>query len=136
MINTIMYGFTNKLHDVFGYTVYTNKVKQFFEESCFFVKQLNTERTQELGPRSKRNNFFVAQFFPSEGYEQMNEVAQRFLDELDLITLEDGSTVHGYNMRTEIQDDVLYCFVNYNVILTKERVIADSMEDIDIGAKV
>lgn len=135
MINKLLYGITDKLYELFKYTVIVNNVEQGFQEPCFYVKQLNTQRIQQLGLRSKRDVNFDIHFFPSEGSEQINSVAQTLLDEMDIITLSDGDLVYGYNLRTEVADDVLHFFVNYNVIVTKETPDIDKMEEIEIGER-
>ena len=46
MINDIMNALTVKLKETFGIKVYINQVPQNFEEPCFFVHVISTDKTQ------------------------------------------------------------------------------------------
>lgn len=135
MINDIMEGITAKLHEVFGYKIYTEHVSQGFETPCFFVTHDNISRYQELGDRAKHDHLFDIHFFPSEGKAQMRDVTDKFFENLNLITLLNGDMIHGTDMRTETVDDVLHCFVKYNE-LVKEAVTKDYMQTVDIKGTV
>lgn len=135
MINKILAGITVKLDDVFGFKIYTEDIEQGFTEPCFFVRKINTGTSPLLGDRRKTDFLFDIHFF-SPSREQRNEVEIELLENFRMITLSDGDMVHGVNMRTEEDDGVLHCFVNYNVILTSEPKSLDYMEDIEIGEAV
>lgn len=136
MINKILDGITVKLDDIFGYPIYTDNVEQGFKPPCFFVRNLNIDTSPQLCTRQKRDALFDLSFFPNEGRRQMHEIEDSFFNNFDLIALADGEMVYGINMRTEIEDDVLHCFVSYNTIMQRKEPESDYMEEIEIGETV
>ena len=134
MINSIMDGITNKLDEVFGYTIYGDDIKQGYEEPCFYVSHIRTRAVDELGTRKKLNSTFDIHFF-GENTRQLREVEQEFYNNFSLISLPDG-LIHGTDLNTEIVDGVLHCYVNYNMIVDeiKEQKFMEEME-INYGRK-
>lgn len=124
MINSIVDGISIKLNNVFGdeYKIYSEDVKQGFDEPCFFILLLNPSKKQLVGQRYEREHHFDIHFFPSNkenANNQMNSVADTLLDALEYITV-DGNLLRGTKMKVEPVDNVLHFFVSYNFIVRKE----------------
>ena len=58
-------------------------------------------------------------------------VADQLFSALELVTLQNGEQMHGYDMRTEIVDGVLHFFVQYNAFLTQSNDV-QRMEELDV----
>lgn len=141
MINNLIDGISIKINQVFGneYKIYSEDVKQGLNEPCFFIFTLNPSNNQMLGLRSFRITPFDIHYFPKNKKEsnlEMQEVASKLYEALDMITLINGDKVRGTNMNHEVVDDVLHFFVNYNVFVKKIEEPKDSMEDLEISSGV
>lgn len=134
MINDIMNAISIKLYEVFGdgYKIYLNDVQQGLTEPCFLITVVDYSKEPLLQSRSKRLVPFDILFFPNKGKSQCHEVADQMMNELDMVTLLNGDMMHGTEMRSEIVDDVLHIFVNYNFIAKVEKEQEDSMETLNI----
>ncbi|KMY49232.1 phage tail terminator family protein [Peribacillus loiseleuriae] len=136
MINHIIDGISIKLNQVFGdsYEIYSEDIKQGFKEPCFFIVPLLATSTSLLGVRSKRNHAFDIHFFPSssEPNREINDISALLIDEMELITV-DGYLVRGTKMSTETVNGVLHFFVNYNMVMLKDMLKENEMEQISFG---
>ena len=119
MIQHIIDGICIKLNETFGdaYTIYTEAVKQGLKEPCFIVRLVNPVSKTELGRRYLRQNLFAIHYLPKSSEEPKAE-CYRVLEELYLameyITV-NGDLQRGVGMRSELVDDVLHIYVNYNM---------------------
>lgn len=136
MINDIIDGIAVKLHEVFGYKVYADHVEQGLEEPCFLITHDNFTRYQGFGGRAKHDHLFDIHFFPSGGSEQIRDVAFKFFEHFDTITLLNGDLIHGWDLRTETVDNVLHCFVKYNELVAVTVIDPDYMESMAVNGKV
>lgn len=123
MINAIVDGISVKLNETFGdkYTIYSEEIKQGFQEPCFFIVLLNPSKKQLVGQRYEREHYFDIHFFPSDKFnmnQQINAVADELLDAMEYITVNDN-LVRGTNMKFETVDNVLHFFVSFNFIIRK-----------------
>lgn len=134
MINDIINAISIRLYEVFGdgYEIYMNDVEQGLTEPCFLITVVDYSKEQLLQSRSKRLVPFDILFFPSKGKSQCYEVADQLMNELDMIELLNGDKMHGTDMKSEIVDNVLHFFVNYNFMATVEKERLDSMESMNI----
>lgn len=121
MIQKIIDGICTKLHDTFGYEIYTEDVEQGLNEPCFSISCINPTNTQFLGQRYFRSHQFCIYYFPSsaEPNAECLGVLGRLYDALEYIEVE-GDLVRGTNMRGEMPDDVLCFFVNYDMFVVKQ----------------
>nr|DAW76720.1 MAG TPA: tail completion protein [Caudoviricetes sp.] len=58
MINNILNALTVRLKETFGIKIYINQVPQNFEEPCFFVHVISTDKTQVVDFRYKAVTVF------------------------------------------------------------------------------
>lgn len=124
MIKDIIAGISVKLHETFGddYTIYVDCIPQGFKEPCFLIKHVQTLNSRGYSNRYLRNNKFDIIYFPKEGYQKKSDihrVAQELFLSLEYIFVLDNS-VRGTKMSTEIVDDVLHFFVNYDMIVKRD----------------
>ena len=124
MINDITAGISIKLHETFGkdYTIYVEDIPQGFKKPCFLINHVQTLNSRGYSNRYLRNNKFDIIYFPKEGYQKKSDiysVSQELFLSLEYIFVLDN-LARGTNMSTEIVDDVLHFFVNYDMIVKKD----------------
>lgn len=133
MVNDILDGITNALHDEFGdtFSIYTEKVKQGLQVPCFFVSCISPKDERWLGNRRKLTNQFTVQYLPGtdEPKRECNAVSERLVCALEYIQLSSGC-LGGTNMQPAITDDVLTMSVNYNLYAYMQTDIEPTMNDI------
>lgn len=134
MIKDIMDAIAIRLHEVFGdeFEINQEDVVQGLKEPCFLITLVDYSKEPLLQSRSKRLVPFDILFFPSNGVLQCYKVADQMMNELEFITLLDGDTMHATNMKTEVVEDVLHFFVNYNFVATVTEDAKDMMESITV----
>lgn len=134
MINSIVDGIIAAVKTAYpSCDVYTEQVEQGFEPPCFFVRPVNPEIKQFLGKRYYRQHLFAVHYFPAleDSRAEINTVIEKLYLYLEYITA-DGDPLRGTNMRTEISDDVLVFFVNYDLFVHKMNIETDPMEQLMI----
>lgn len=134
MIKDIMNAISIRLYEVFGdgYEIYMNDIQQGLTEPCFLITVVDYSKEQLLKSRSKRLVPFDIIFFPNKGKSQCYEVADQMMNELEFITLLDGDKMRGTDMNSNVVDNVLHFFVNYNFMATVTEDAIDKMESIAI----
>ncbi|WP_115715128.1 phage tail terminator family protein [Amedibacterium intestinale] len=134
MIKDIMDAIAIRLHEVFGdeYEINQEDIVQGLKEPCFLIILVDYSKEPLLQSRSKRLVPFDILFFPSNGVLQCYEVADQMMNELEFITLLDGDTMHATKIKTEVVEDVLHFFVNYNFVATVTEDAKDMMESIAV----
>lgn len=119
MINKVIDGICLALNEEFGddYTIYTESIEQGLKEPCFFVQCINPTNNLFRGDRYRRTNQMCIQYFPSTRDEQTecNAVAERMFNCLEWIDV-DGLQM-GLDMHSEMVNDVLNFFVDYNFFM-------------------
>ena len=133
MINKIIDGISVAINFEFGdpYEIYTESIEQGLTEPCFSVLCLNPTIDQKLGNRYFRRNLFCIHYFPStnEKQSECHAVAERLMDVLEMINV-DGDLCRGTDMHSEVVDNVLSFFVNYDMYVYKERTAEPVMEKV------
>jgi len=139
MVNKIITGISQKLDSEFNsssddYEIYTEEVKQDFQEPCFFITLLSLDQSQIVGNRYSRIQPFDIQYFPSttDINSEINEVTERLTEVLEYITA-NGGLARGTEMNAETVDNVLHFFINYNMIVKKDIAKEDSMENLKVN---
>jgi len=129
----IIDGVSVKLNELFGdgYKIYTNNVEQGLEMPCFFIKTLPSNKKKLIGNRYENELNLVIHTMLEEKLEELNNISDK-LYELEYITLLNHDMLKGYNMKTEISDDVLLFFITYKYFTYKEIQKKNEMEDINI----
>ena len=134
MINRIIDGISVAINSEFGdpYEIYTESIEQGLDEPCFSVLCLNPTINQVLGNRYFRTNQFCIHYFPSssEPISECHSVIDRLMGALEIINI-DGDQCRGTEMHSEVTDDVLSFFVNYDMYVYKETNVAPTMETVD-----
>ena len=133
MINKIIDGISVAINSEFGddYEIHPESVEQGFVEPCFFILCLNPTINQVLGKRYFRSNQFCIHYFPSsdEKRSECHAVLERLMGALEIIEV-DGDQCRGTDMHSEVVDNVLSFFVNYNMYVYKEKAAEPVMEDV------
>lgn len=135
MVNDLITAISIKLNTTFGdrFKVYKNDVKQGLKEPCFLIATLKPSLKPLLGGRSFKENPFDLHYFPKDDGDngEMLAVAERLMDALGVVTMQNGDLIRGTNMNYEIVDGVLHFFVNFNMHLIKP-VEKTPMETVDV----
>ena len=140
MINKIIDGISVAINSEFGdhYEIYTESIEQGLTEPCFSILCLNPTINQVLGKRYFRRNQFCIHYFPSTDDKQSEcfAVLERLISALEIITI-DGDQCRGTGMHSEVVDDVLSFFVNYDMFVYKEEDEKSKMQNIkrNVGVK-
>ena len=133
MINKIIDGISVAIHSEFGdpYEIYTESIEQGLIEPCFSILCLNPTVNQVLGKRYFRTNQFCIHYFPSSNEKQSEcyAVIDRLVNALEIITV-DGDQCRGTDIHSEVVDNVLSFFVNYDMYVYKEKDAEPNMEDL------
>lgn len=138
MINKIINGICLALTSKFGDSeVYTEAVKQGLEDGSFIIECLNPTNVRYLGQRYYRTNQFCIHYFPKtdEPKSECNEILEQLYEALEIIEVDDG-LVRGTDMSSQMDDNVLHFFVNYNLFMIRKNTDEVSMEEFDHTSKV
>lgn len=117
-VNNIIDAICITINNVFGddYTIYTESIKQGFEEPCFFIHNFSSANNLFLGNRYFRESQFCINYFPSDPNGKNTEchgVAERLYGCLDWLDVGDN-LLRGIGLKHDILDGVLNFYVNYN----------------------
>lgn len=136
MINKIIDGISVAINSEFGdpYEIYTESIEQGLVEPCFSILCLNPTINQVLGKRYFRTNQFCIHYFPSsdEKQSECHSVMEKLMNVLEIINV-DGDQCRGTNMHSEVVDNVLSFFVNYDMYVYKEKDNEPNMETVTFG---
>ncbi len=124
MINVILNALTGKLKETFGVKVYINQVPQNFEEPCFFVHVISTDKTQIVDLRYKAVTVFGIDYIADENRKnsrEIYEVIEKLNGVTNLITLENGDIMRGTKRKTEIQDGNMHSFIQFSYFINGKR---------------
>ena len=139
MINQIIIGIAQALNNAFGdeCEIHCQEIEQNLKEPCFLILLLNVSNEQLVGDRYLRKQPFDILYFPNsknESRTEMYEAIEKLYDALEYIHFGDG-LLRGINMKSQIIDDVLHFFVDYNFTVIKQRD-KDYMQQLTIKGKV
>lgn len=130
MINLIIKGITNAIHQKFGdnYDIYTEKVEQGLEEPCFFVYCINPNKDVFLGSRMKQNYQFAVQYIPKGPNKKMeiNSVFEKLNNAVRFIDV-GNDKVMAMSISSNISDEVLTLSVTY-AFFSYEKQEGDLMD--------
>lgn len=134
MINDIMNALSVKLKETFGVKIYINQVSQNFEEPCFFVHVISTDKTQIVDLRYKAVTVFGIDYIADENKKNSREiydVIEKFNSITNMITLENGDIMRGTERKTELQDGNMHSFIQFSYFI-REKKENDKMESLSI----
>lgn len=142
MLNKIITGISQALDNEFNdndeeYEIYTDNVEQGLNTPCFFIFSLKPSSKQLIGNRYDRKYPFDIHYFPKDenSRNEINEVIERLYLAFEYIEV-DGDLVRGTSMNAEIIDNVLHFFVDFNMIVKKEKEPIETMGSLDINIKL
>lgn len=140
MLNELLNTISLKLHHEFGESckIYGDEeVKQGFKTPCFFVSIISLSHDQKLGERCYKESSFDILYFPKRygNNTEMLEMSEHLNEIFYCIEFADGDLIHGTKMRSEIVDDVLHFFVNFN-LFTINKTYKDDMETLHISSEM
>lgn len=117
MSNEFITGIAQKLNAIFGFTVYTDEIKQGLKKPCFFIQTVENRSTRVTGNRFLISGIFDIHYFSeSEKTDDLLSVADKLLDVLDIISLKD-TDIRGTQISHNIADNVLHFMVSYNTFI-------------------
>lgn len=134
MINDILNALTRKLKETFGIKVYINQVPQNFEEPCFFVHVISTDKIQIVDLRYKAVVVFGIDYIADENKKNSREIydmIEKLNSITNLITLENGDIMRGTERKTEIQDGNMHSFIQFSYFINGKRE-NDKMENLSV----
>ncbi|RXI46267.1 hypothetical protein DP145_06735 [Clostridium tetani] len=101
--------------------IYGEKIKQGFEEPCFFIKVLNSAQDKELNRRYKKNVYFDIHYFSDKEdiNSDCNNMADKLYEVLEYIKV-GNSLCRSTDMTHEVIDGVLHFFLQFNYHVIKE----------------
>ena len=139
MFEEIVEGISCKLNAIFGtgYQIYSDEVKQGLQEPCFSIELLQPQRVSLLSSRYKQTAPFDISYFPKTDGDssELLGVADKLLDQMEIITLSNGDMLRGMDMSTQTVDGVLHFHIIYNLILRKAEAAAEPMKAAEINVK-
>lgn len=139
MVNEIIKGISRTLYQNFqGSTIYVDNVPQGMKKPSFFIMNIEDVETPLLGNRAMREMAFVIHYFPkTEKNEELHEVASQLFGLLRRIKLINGDSLNGLKLHREIEDSVLFFYVQFKPIVyypNEEKVGMGAM-DYSVGMK-
>lgn len=125
MINKIIVGIAQALNGAFGddYEIHCQEIEQDLKEPCFLILLMDASNKQIVGDRYSRKRPFDILYFPKskdDSRTEMYEAIEKLNNALEYINFGDG-LLRGANMKSQIIDDVLHFFVDYNFTAIKQR---------------
>ncbi len=118
IVNSIIDAICITINNDFGddYTIYTESIKQGFEEPCFFIHNFSATNNLFLGNRYFRESMFCINYFPLEinkKNKECHDIAERLYECLEWLDVGDN-LLRGIGLKHDILDGVLNFYVNYN----------------------
>jgi len=137
LTNETIAGISNKLYSLFGenYKIYTEEIKQDLKKPCFYIVNLSVRNRVSLGLRYNHEQSFDIHFFPGKSGSQseMSEIADKLMTNLTFIQVQDKSYLYGSNINSQIVEDVLHVFVNYDVPMKIVKTDNEYMNNLEIN---
>ncbi len=122
MIDIFLKSIAKTIYDEFKINVYINKLKQGFEEPCFFIRELNISQEYGFNNRRKRNHLISITYFPKcETIKELNYTADLLYEILENVKFGDTKRkVRAASMKHVIDDDVLVFTISYSFHIAKK----------------
>lgn len=127
MIKKTIEAIARQLKKEFGeeYEIWIDAQEQGLKEPCFFVQIITDSQSLQLTGYYRHNQTFDIIYFPkTRNTFELVEIAERLYPAMEYIELSDF-LVRGKNMHTEIVEDTLHFFIDYDLCL-KERKEKDA----------
>ena len=135
MLSRVVSAISNTLEKTFPEVeIYVNKLKQGFEEPCFFIDLLNPSEKQIIGNRYLRSYLFDIVYFPKKkSSEEIFEVLDKLYSVLEYIELDDGTLIRGIERSSREEDRILHFFITYEMFIYKLDEEKPKMKKLDVN---
>ena len=135
MLSRVVSAISNTLEKTFPEVeIYVNKIKQGFEEPCFFIDLLNPGEKQIIGNRYLRSYLFDIVYCPKKkSSEEIFEVLDKLYSVLEYIELDDSTLIRGIDRNSREEDKVLHFFVTYEMFIYKLDEEKPKMKKLDVN---
>jgi len=143
LINDIVSGISQKLHETFGggFEIYKEQVKQGLNPPCFKISCVNSTVSHITGDRYHMANLFSVVYFPKNALAleaECRDMQVTLFDKLEYVFV-DGCPIRGTGMGGQLVDGSLVFTVNYNLFVKKidkeQREPMETLVQINIEAK-
>lgn len=138
MLSRVVSAISNTLEKSFPETeIYVNKIKQGFEEPCFFIQILNPSEKQILGSRYKQKIDLDIQYFPKnedDNWEPM-EVTQKLNNILETIKTDENDLLRSFDRNSQFIDGNLHYFITFKPFVRKVGEEEPFMEKLSTDIK-
>ena len=135
MIDNLIGGIARQLHERFGetYTIYQDQIPQGFREPCFFLMMIGTSVSPIPNGRYAGKYALDVHYFPKRKGKrgELFSISEQLMDLLECVTLLDGTKSRGFNLHSEVADNVLHVLAEYE-IRWADSVPQDMMEQVDV----
>lgn len=136
MYNEIAEGVMRRLKEIFPEAgIGTIPLEEGTAKSYFEVGFLETSEKPVNGRRYFRSVSVYVKYYCQDSEQRLkdrNLVLDVLMDELEYVTLEDGSLIRGSSRRGKYEEDALNFLADYQVYTLKTGEPQESMEDIKI----
>lgn len=134
-INDLSIGVSQILDDEFpNIKIHDEKIKQGFEELCFFIKVLNSGQNKEINKRYKKNVSFDIHYFSDKDdiNSDCNDMADKLYEVLEYVTVS-NSIYRASGMNHQVIDDVLHFMLKFDYHVIKESQAYPKMNALTKG---
>ena len=138
MLNRVVRAISNTLDKEFpDVEIYVNKIKQDFDEPCFFIQLLNPNEKQVLGNRYKQKIDLDIQYFPKNEDDnwELVGVAQKLNNVLEVIKTEENDLLRGLDRNSQFIDGNLHYFITFKPFIRKIGEEEPFMEELKTDVK-
>ena len=134
MLNKTFIGIAQKLNQVFGdsHEIHIGSIKQGLSEPCFLINVLNPSYELIISNTYLLRQKFNILYYPENKVnqtEEINSVISTLQTEMEYISV-DNEIVRGTKISSEIIDETLHFFVNYDIRVVKNRILDPYMEEL------
>lgn len=130
--NSVRYAVHSVLDAAFpSIPISGEEIPQGLEAPYFYVRLLEPGHTRELGRRYKRRHPFVVRYFAVDRKnDAMYAMAEQLTEALTSITV-GGRPCAGHDIRFQIENEVLYFWITYSLLVWRQRADDPKMETLE-----
>ncbi len=135
MYNNILDGAAARLGEHFpGITIYTDTPEQGLIRPCFFIRISGGSQKPMIGRRVLCRTTVNVQYHPEKTAEtarELNRAADSLVQVMEYITLEDGSVLHGTDMKQDFTEGQLDFSAGYNRFVIRPGAEEEAMDALE-----
>lgn len=133
LLSTISVAIDERFPDI---PVTAEQIDEGIDDNYFFIRLLETSHTRELYNRFKKSYPIVVHYFDeARSNINMYDVADALTESLARPKMDDRELL-GYDMRYQINDDVLFFYVTYDLLVFEELNPEEKIESTELEVKV